>query len=383
MNILLIANYVPEKQHSMLGFAGLLETGLRRAGHQVRVAQPPVVFGKIGERVGRMQKWLAYLDKLILFPPLLRGSILNADIVHICDHSNAVYIPWARRKPYVVTCHDLLAVRGSLGEATDCPASVSGKWLQQWILRGLNRADAIACASHATLGDLTRLVFQPRRATVVPLALRHDLPKLSAGESDAQLLSIPGLDPTKPFFLHVGSSHPRKNREGVLRIFAKAIGRVDAQLVVAGKPLNASQRQLARELHVSDRIVEAQEISNPLLSALYSKAIALLFPSTFEGFGWPIVEAQACNCPVVCSNRAPFPEVGGDGALFFDVNDEGGFAGAIVQLANDSEFRSALIEKGLGNLWRYEPELMISRYVSLYEQVLSTHESTSCAPARA
>jgi glycosyltransferase involved in cell wall biosynthesis len=367
----------------MLGFAGLLETGLRRAGHQVRVAQPPVVFGKIGERVGRLQKWLAYLDKLILFPPLLRGSILNADIIHICDHSNAVYIPWARRKPYVVTCHDLLAVRGSLGEATDCPASVSGKWLQQWILRGLNRADAIACASHATLGDLTRLVFQPRRATVVPLALRHDLPKLSAGENDAQLLSIPGLDPTKPFFLHVGSSHPRKNREGVLRIFAKAIGRVDAQLVVAGKPLNASQRQLARELHVSDRIVEAQEISNPLLSALYSKAIALLFPSTFEGFGWPIVEAQACNCPVVCSNRAPFPEVGGDGALFFDVNDEGGFAGAIVQLANDSEFRSALIEKGVANLWRYEPELMISRYVSLYEQVLSTHESTSCAPARA
>jgi glycosyltransferase involved in cell wall biosynthesis len=181
----------------------------------------------------------------------------------------------------------------------------------------------------------------------------------------------------------VGSSHPRKNREGVLRIFAKAIGRVDAQLVVAGKPLNASQRQLARELHVSDRIVEAQEISNPLLSALYSKAIALLFPSTFEGFGWPIVEAQACNCPVVCSNRAPFPEVGGDGALFFDVNDEGGFAGAIVQLANDSEFRSALIEKGVANLWRYTPELMISRYVSLYEQVLSTHESTSCAPARA
>jgi glycosyltransferase involved in cell wall biosynthesis len=367
----------------MLGFARLLESGLQQAGHQVRVAQPPCVFGKIGKRIPRIQKWLAYLDKLILFPPLLRASILQADIVHICDHSNAVYIPWTRRKPYVVTCHDLLAVRGSLGEATDCPASPTGKLLQQWILRGLNRADAIACASHATLGDLTRLVRQPRRATVVPLALRYNLPTLSGDESDGQLLSIPGLDPKRPFVLHVGSSHPRKNREGLLRIFAKVVGHVDAQLVLAGKPLNPSQRQLARELQVSDRIVEAQEISDKLLSALYSKAIALVFPSTFEGFGWPIVEAQGCKCPVVCSNRAPFPEVGGEGALFFGVNDESGFAYAIVQLAIDSEFRSALIEKGVENLWRYEPEIMISRYISLYEQVLSVDESTACAAAQA
>jgi glycosyltransferase involved in cell wall biosynthesis len=383
VNILLVGNYIPEKQHSMLGFAELLESGLRQAGHQVRVAHPPVVFGKIGEWVPRTKKWLAYLDKLILFPPLLRGSILQADIVHICDHSNAIYIPWARRKPYVVTCHDLLAVRGSFGEATDCPASVSGKWLQQWILRGLNRADAIACASHATLGDVTRLLPGPARATVVPLALRTDLARLSAGESDTRLQAIPGFDPNRPFVLHVGSSHARKNREGLMRIFAKAIGSVDAQLVVAGKPLNASQRQLARELHVSERIIEAHEISDQLLSALYSKAIAFVFPSTFEGFGWPIVEAQACRCPVVCSNRAPFPEVGGEGALFFDVNDEAGFAGAIVRLANDSEFRSALIEKGVENLWRYKPEIMTSRYISLYEQVLNVHQSRVCVGARA
>jgi glycosyltransferase involved in cell wall biosynthesis len=215
------------------------------------------------------------------------------------------------------------------------------------------------------------------------LALRYDLPKLSPNEIDEQLQSVHGLDPNKPFVLHVGSSQARKNREGLLRIFAKTIGRIDAQLVVAGKPLNASQRQLARELHVRDRIVEAHEISNQLLSALYSKATAFVFPSTFEGFGWPIVEAQACRCPVVCSNRAPFPEVGGEGALFFDVNDEAGFADAIVQLAKDAVFRSSLIEKGVANLSRYEPSLMISRYVALYEQVLSVHETTVYAAAQA
>jgi Glycosyltransferase Family 4 len=170
VNILLVCNYIPDKQHSMLGFGRLLESGLRRAGHQVRVAHPPFVFGRIGEWVPRTKKWLAYMDKLILFPLLLRGSVLQADIVHVCDHSNALYVPSARRKPYIVTCHDLLAVRGSFGEATDCPASVSGKWLQQWILGGLNRADAIACASHATLGDARRLLTGALHTTVVPLA---------------------------------------------------------------------------------------------------------------------------------------------------------------------------------------------------------------------
>jgi glycosyltransferase involved in cell wall biosynthesis len=383
VNILLVGNYIPEKQHSMLGFAKLLESGLRRAGHRVRVAYPPHLFGRIGGWMPRMQKWLAYMDKLILFPPLLRGSVSQADIVHICDHSNALYIPWARRKPYVVTCHDLLAVRGSLGEATDCPASMTGKWLQQWILRGLKRADAIACASHATLDDVIRLVPESRSARVIPLALRYSLAMLSASESDARLRLIPGLDPNKPFILHVGSSHGRKNREGLLRIFTKATNLLDVQLVVAGKPLTASQRRLARDLHVSDRVVEACEVSNHLLSALYSKAIAFVFPSKFEGFGWPIVEAQACRCPVICSERAPFPEVGGEGALFFNINDETGFAAAIVRLANDSDFRSALVEKGIQNLCRYEPEIMISRYLSLYEQVLSTHGSTACAAARA
>jgi glycosyltransferase involved in cell wall biosynthesis len=383
VNILLVANYIPDKQHSMLGFAKLLESGLCKAGHRVRVAHPPYVFGRIGEWVPRMRKWLAYLDKFILFPPLLRGNISEVDVVHICDHSSAPYIPWARRKPYVVTCHDMLAVRGSLGEATDCPASITGKWLQQWILRGLNRADAVACASQATLNDLTRLLPSLRFTTVVPLALRYNLPMLSASESDARLRLISGLDPDKPFVLHVGSSQARKNREGLLRIFAKTIELLDVQLVVGGKPLTASQRGLAADLHVSDRLVEVHEVSNHLLSALYSKAIALVYPSKFEGFGWPIVEAQACGCPVVCSDRAPFPEVGGEGALFFDVDDQTGFAQAIFRLASDSEFRSALIEKGFQNLDRYQPETMISRYVSMYEQVLSTQETTDCAAARA
>jgi glycosyltransferase involved in cell wall biosynthesis len=146
---------------------------------------------------------------------------------------------------------------------------------------------------------------------------------------------------------------------------------MDAQLVFAGKSLDPAQLQLARRLHILERIVEAGEVPNDLLAALYGGALAFFFPSRFEGFGWPIVEAQFCGCPVICSNRGPFPEVTGDAALMRDVEDEEGFAEDIVRLSRDEKLRSALIEKGSENVLRYRPETMISGYLSLYERVLS------------
>src|ERR1051326_735523 len=131
----------------MLGFTGLMEQGLKNAGHDVQTLYPPVVFGRVGQRVPAASKWLGYIDKLALLPLLLNKAVHEADIVHICDHSNAVYVPAKRQTPFVVTCHDLLAVRGGLGEQTDCPATPMGSLLQRWILRGLARADGLACDS--------------------------------------------------------------------------------------------------------------------------------------------------------------------------------------------------------------------------------------------
>lgn len=380
MKILLVGNYVPDGQHSMLGFSRLMADGLRRVGHEVRVISPPVVFGKAGRYLPRALKWLAYVDKLLVFPPLLKAAERNADVVHICDHSNALYIPRNKVVPHVVTCHDLLAVRGSLGEETDCPASALGKRLQRWILWGIMRADSVACASTATLADARRLLPGRSRFEVLPLALRYNLKPISDSECTKRLAEVRGLDASLPFVLHVGSSQPRKNREGVLSVFAKVRERLNAQLVFAGKPLTTSQRKLAEYLRIADRIVEAGEVSNELLAALYGSALAFFFPSRFEGFGWPIIEAQSCGCPVVCSVRGPFPEVAGDAALMRDLEDEQGFADDIVRLASDKSFRSSIIEKGLQNVQRYRPEAMISKYVTLYERVLSPSRTSESAP---
>jgi glycosyltransferase involved in cell wall biosynthesis len=371
VRVVLVGNYVPDRQHSMLSFASLMEEGLKKAGHQVRTLYPPVIFGKLGDRARGARKWLAYVDKLVLLPPLLKDATRDADIVHICDHSNAVYIPKKRRVPHVVTCHDLLAVRGGLGEPTDCPASPLGRFLQKWIVRGLIRADGLACDSTATLLDATRILRgRPRPPDLLPIALKHGFKQLPESERHLRLKAIKGLDLTTPFVLHVGSSQRRKNREGLLRSFARVANKVNANLVFAGKSLEPHQRQLATDLNIANRVIETGEISNETLVALYGSALVFFFPSRFEGFGWPIIEAQACGSPVICSNRDPFPEVGGDSTLMRDVDDEEGFAADILRLARNPDQRSMLIEKGLKNVVRYRPEAMISKYVSLYERVL-------------
>jgi glycosyltransferase involved in cell wall biosynthesis len=372
VKILLVGNYVLDRQHSMLGFALLMEQGLREAGHDVRTLHPPVVFGRLGRWLPVASKWLAYMDKFLLLPPLLREAARRADVVHICDHSNAMYVPQNRRIPHVVTCHDLLAVRGGLGEETDCPASPLGTLLQRWIVRGLMRADGLACDSTSTLEDANRLLAGRRQPPeLLPIALKHVYKPVAERERLERLKDATWLDRTKSFVLHVGSSLRRKNREGILRVFARVVQKADLQLVFAGKPLEPSQRQLAAQLNVLNRIVEAGEISNELLLALYGSALVFFFPSRFEGFGWPVIEAQSCGCPVVCSDREPLPEVAGDSALMRDAEDEEGFAADILRLSTDARLRSGLIEKGYQNVLRYRPETMISRYVSFYERALN------------
>jgi glycosyltransferase involved in cell wall biosynthesis len=108
---------------------------------------------------------------------------------------------------------------------------------------------------------------------------------------------------------------------------------------------------------------------NAVLEALYSRALALFFPSRFEGFGWPLIEAQACGCPVICSRCAPFAEVVGSSAISRDVDDERGFAEEIVRLAGDAGEREAWSAAGLRNAARFEPEQMIAQYVDVYREL--------------
>jgi glycosyltransferase involved in cell wall biosynthesis len=365
--VLLIGNYAPDRQQSMQRFSAMMLQGLRSCGLEAELIHPPAVLGRIGLFGSSATKWLGYIDKFVLFRwRLWRRLARQPALVHICDHSNSTYARAARRFPLVITCHDMLAVRGGLGEETDCPASFTGRMLQRWILRGLGRADVLACVSQATAEDARRLVRHRAdgspRIELAELGLSYPYRPLDRRGIDQRLSGIEGLNRGGRYILHVGSNLRRKNREAVLRIFSKCATELDAQMVFVGDLLSESLRRQATKLGVAHRIVEIGIAADELLEALYSGAFALLYPSRFEGFGWPIIEAQACGCPVVCSSAGPMAGIAGAGALLRAPEDEDGFATDLLRLAQPGE-NERWKTKALENSRRYSSTTMIAKYI--------------------
>ncbi len=391
--VLLIGNYQRDGQESMLRFTHMLAAGLRARQVGVEVMTPAVILGRWLPTWSGPGKWVAYVDKYLLFPLRLHWRVraLPADaVVHICDHSNAVYVPAAASAghPVAVTCHDLGAVRGALGEATDCPASATGRILQRWIARSLGRAGAIACVSSATQRDVERLIRRPdgtpAESRVILLGLNAPFRALPPAAADARLREIPGFDPTLPFVLNVGSSLRRKNREGVLRIFARTRAEWPAaRLVFAGEALPPELLELARELGLTDAVTQVLAPSNALLEALYSRAFALLFPSRFEGFGWPAIEAQACGCPVLGSSAGALGEVVGTSGFVRPAEAEADFAAELVRLAHDPAARGEWVRLGFANGQRFQAETMLASYLELYGELSPVPAMSEPAPAPA
>jgi len=370
--VLLIGNYSADQQQSMQRFNTMMLQGLNAAGIDAELIKPQPLLGKFRAAGRFIAKWLGYIDKYVFFPfHLCRKLAVRPEIVHVCDHSNAVYVKRCAGARVLVTCHDLLAVRGGLGEQTDSPASITGRILQRWILSGLRRANALVCVSRATARDVERLVDRTNgrpQISVVQLGLNYPYRKLEPEVARARLARVAGVDLDLPFVLHVGSDARRKNREGVLRIFSRCREKWNGQLIFAGDLLGPQLRSLASALGISDRVIQVENPADEILEALYNCALALLYPSRFEGFGWPVIEAQACGCPVVCSNAGPIPEAAGDAGIFHDVDDEAGFAADLLRLTNRTE-REAWSEKSLRNAERFSTDQMIAQYIDIYRQL--------------
>ena len=370
--VLLIGNYPADQQQSMQRFAQMMLRSLTTAGVAAELIAPRPVLGKVRWAGRFVAKWLGYIDKFLLFPRELKRRIARGvELVHICDHSNATYSRWIRNRPIVVTCHDLLAVRGALGEVPDTPASATGKYLQRWVLSGLAKASAIVCVSQATLRDVQRLVRQKDRCPRflhIPLGLNYPYRRQECARARQSLAAIKGLALDRAFVLHVGSNLRMKNREGVLRVFALTKSDWRGQLVFAGEKLTPQLRSLGGQLGILDRIIEVENPPNELLEALYSSALVLLYPSRYEGFGWPIIEAQACGCPVICADREPMSDIGGDAALTAPVEDEAAMARALLNLTDPTE-RACWSEKSLRNAQRFVADDPTAQYLALYHSL--------------
>ncbi|HSH94888.1 MAG TPA: glycosyltransferase family 1 protein, partial [Roseimicrobium sp.] len=339
----LIGNYPPDRQQSMVRYHELLASLLQECGfHNVESIRPEPRFGGRFKSTSRgLGKLAGYVDKYLVFPRRLRLESgqpgRSGALFHICDHSNALYIGNLPRTRTVVTCHDLLAVRGGLGDASAyCPASRLGSLLQKKILASLKKCPFIICDSDATRKDVLRLTDRGTDENIRTVHLSANATFLRMETKAAAVRLKESAIPTDlPYLLHVGSELPRKNRAALVKVGAilKQLG-VQMRLVFAGSAADAELVRLAGSTGIGDRMHSVINPDHALLNALYSSAHTLVFPSYSEGFGWPPLEAQSSGCPVISSDRTSLPEICGEGALIFDPDDSKAMADGVVALLN-------------------------------------------------
>jgi glycosyltransferase involved in cell wall biosynthesis len=371
MRILLVGNYALDSQASMLRYAEILRLEMSHRGHQIEVIQPRVIFGNLASQPF-LRKWLGYIDKYVFFPRELRSRVQGFDLVHVCDHSNSMYLVHVGDRPASITCHDLLAIGAALGHYSGQKRSFTGKMQQRWILKHLVGARNVVCVSANTARELAALSGgAAQRVVVIPNPLNSTCSPATE-ESILRMRKRLGLAADERYLIHVGDDKWYKNQPGVLRIFVLLLERLRGgsapplRLVMAGRPITKKMRDYVA-LHLpAGSVIETIGPSDEELWALYSGATALLFPSLHEGFGWPLLEAQNCGCPVITSNRPPMTEVAGAAALYIDPEDE---ATAAARIAADLDGLTLLREGGFRNARRFDPALITAAYEDFFAAV--------------
>jgi glycosyltransferase involved in cell wall biosynthesis len=284
----------------------------------------------------------------------------------------AMLAPLRKSLPVVVTIHDLAIVR--------FPQKFR-RWhrtFSRYLLpRVVRSVDAIVTVSEATKSDLVELLgVAPDRVSVIPCGisrefatLPNDHPRL---EDVRRRYSLP-----KGYVITVGAIEPRKNLPRLLRalklLATSRMGCADLTLLHVGPAgwLVDDVSQTLDELDLRDRVRFLGYVPNEDLAALYQLARVSVYPSLFEGFGLPVLEAMASGCPVVTSNCSSMPEVAGGAALLVDPTSEESIAEALARIWEDDALRRELIDKGRCRASSFTWESAARATLSLYDRVLA------------
>jgi len=286
----------------------------------------------------------------------------NPDLVH-CPHFPT---PAPVCGPLVVTLHDLtpLLVPGVM------PAAAKRIPYRRWNARAARVADRIIVPSRATAADVTRLFAAARGKLVVTAEAADDFASGPCGSLTGMLTHLA----TQPYLLSMGSTKPHKDLPTLLRAFARlAPAWPDLRLLLVGeKPpryLDVAPASVPPP-DVRDRVAFTGRVSEAELRALYAGASAFVFPSRYEGFGLPPLEAMALGAPVLCADAASLPEVVGDAALLFPAGDAGALAEALARVLEDPVLRERLSRAGHERAAQFTWDRTAAATVAVYREAL-------------
>jgi glycosyltransferase involved in cell wall biosynthesis len=395
MKLVLFSHPAFMASQSMPRFTRMLQEAYLARGHQVQVWAPQArVYNWVPKR--RLSKWAGYVDQYILFPLWVRQQLARqaADTLYVfCDQALGPWVPLVKNRPHVVHAHDLLALRSALGEIPQNPTRFTGRIYQRYIRHGFSQARQFICISARTHDDLARVGGVPPSACeVVHNGLNQPFAPTPLAEARS-LMHKAGLTvPEQGLLLHVSGAQWYKNVTGVLRLYAH-YARTQAQplpLWLVGVPQTDAVRAALAEVPDAGAVHFFYGIDHALLQAAYSMARAFLFPSLAEGFGWPIVEAQACGCPVITTDDAPMNEIGGPEARYLPLlratDDAQTWAAqgaqVLVDLLDATPAEQARRTAACVAWSRhFDADIAIDNYLRVYQQVMA--QELSPQPAQA
>jgi glycosyltransferase involved in cell wall biosynthesis len=280
------------------------------------------------------------------------------------DDADVVHVPWLAapphgRAPLVVTAHDLVLLR--------FPEYLNRKtrWMARMGLRqAIRESKAFIAVSYSTANDLIRLAgIRKERVYVVPEAADGYFRPVPASQV-RERYKVEG-----PFLLYVGTLEPRKNLTGLVRAFA-ALDIPGLKLVIVGKKgwMYRELFETVKALALRSRVVFTGFVPASDLPALFSAAEVFVYPSLYEGFGLPVLEAMQCGAPVITTNVSSLPEVAGEAALLVAPDDVRGLTGAIRRVLAEPGLREELRGKGFEQSRRFSWSKTADLTAEVYRQ---------------
>jgi len=322
----------------------------------------------------------------LLGMPAVDSMLGGVDVYHATNY----FLPPVKRAKRVLTIHDVAFKK----HPELCSPKIVGPFSAK-VAAFAREADAVIADSESTRTDTIKLLgVKPERVHTVRLAVDwafRPMPYEKAFEIVEKKYDI-----RRPYLLFVGTIEPRKNLLGLLKAFRQVRSQYPHQLVIAGAKgwgfnevsnlaygddwgvlgeslaigelgvsggVNRKLQDKLRQVIMTDYVEQMD------MSALYRAADAFMFPSFYEGFGLPVLEAMACGCPVITANNSSLPEVGGDAAEYCDAHDVDSIADAMRRVLSSAELREQMTQRGFAQAAKFSWKQTAEQTAAVYRSV--------------
>lgn len=291
----------------------------------------------------------------------------DVDILHIPGFAG----PYLKgRFKRITTVHDLI---GMIYPRNLAP--VSRFYWQKWLPACVKRSDFIIADSENTKKDIVKFLnISAEKIKVICLAADERFKPIDKSSQQRQSLKDYGID--KDYILNVGTIEPRKNITGLIEAFGgylKESRREDLLLVIAGKKGWDYQKcyQKAVELGLKDRVIFCDYVKDEDLPILYNFAEIFVYPSFYEGFGLPVLEAMSCGCAVITSKRSSLPEITAEAAVFAEPDNVDSIKSALATLLEDGLLRKRLSKEAIEQSKKFSWDKTAAETIKTYKELLS------------